>query len=223
MADRKVIVLNPAGFTEKLQDDDNLLIIAEPQQANHAVSKAYVDRVIGEGNGPPGVPGQPSEVPGPPGPPGPPGQDSTVEGPQGIPGPPGESITGPPGQDSTVEGPQGPPGPPGESITGPPGDSIVGPPGEDSEVPGPPGPPGPPGESITGPPGDPSTVAGPPGEPGAAPQDGTQALAGSVRFATGAETIAGLLDGSASGAAAVTPAGLKSLLDSDTALNGGEY
>ena len=74
--------------------------------------------------------------------------------------------------------------------------------------------------------GNPSTVEGPPGPPGApgdGTQDATQAQAGSVRFATNAETIAGTLDGTSLGAAAVTPAGLKALLDGDTVLSGGEY
>ena len=43
MADRKVTVLNPAGYQEQLPDSDNLLIAATPTASTHAVNKLYVD------------------------------------------------------------------------------------------------------------------------------------------------------------------------------------
>jgi hypothetical protein len=43
MAERKVTVLNPAGYQEQLPDADNLLLAALPTALNHAVNKQYVD------------------------------------------------------------------------------------------------------------------------------------------------------------------------------------
>ena len=43
MAERKVTVLNPAGYQEQLPDTDNLLLAAAPALPNHAANKAYVD------------------------------------------------------------------------------------------------------------------------------------------------------------------------------------
>ena len=43
MADRKVTVLNPAGYQEQLPDSDNLLLAAAPTANTHAVNKLYVD------------------------------------------------------------------------------------------------------------------------------------------------------------------------------------
>ena len=44
MADRKVTVLNPAGYQEQLPDTDNLLVAATPTANLHAVNKLYVDQ-----------------------------------------------------------------------------------------------------------------------------------------------------------------------------------
>ena len=43
MADRKVTVVNPAGYQEQLPDSDNLLLAAAPTIDFHAVNKLYVD------------------------------------------------------------------------------------------------------------------------------------------------------------------------------------
>ena len=43
MADRKVTVVNPAGYQEQLPDTDNLLLAAAPTLNTHAVNKLYVD------------------------------------------------------------------------------------------------------------------------------------------------------------------------------------
>ena len=43
MADRKVTVVNPAGYQEQLPDSDNLLLAASPTANTHAVNKLYVD------------------------------------------------------------------------------------------------------------------------------------------------------------------------------------
>lgn len=43
MADRKVTVVNPAGYQEQLPDTDNLLLAALPTELNHAANKQYVD------------------------------------------------------------------------------------------------------------------------------------------------------------------------------------
>ena len=43
MADRKVTVVNPAGYQEQLPDTDNLLLAAAPTANTHAVNKLYVD------------------------------------------------------------------------------------------------------------------------------------------------------------------------------------
>ena len=43
MADRKVTVVNPAGYQEQLPDSDNLLLAATPTANTHAVNKLYVD------------------------------------------------------------------------------------------------------------------------------------------------------------------------------------
>ena len=43
MADRKVTVLNPAGYQEQLPDTDNLLVAATPTADLHAANKLYVD------------------------------------------------------------------------------------------------------------------------------------------------------------------------------------
>ncbi len=44
MAERKVTVLNPAGYQEQLPDTDNLLVSATPTANLHAVNKLYVDQ-----------------------------------------------------------------------------------------------------------------------------------------------------------------------------------
>ena len=44
MADRKVTVLNPAGYQEQLPDTDNLLVAATPTADLHAANKLYVDQ-----------------------------------------------------------------------------------------------------------------------------------------------------------------------------------
>ena len=44
MADRKVTVLNPAGYQEQLPDSDHLLVAATPTANLHAVNKLYVDQ-----------------------------------------------------------------------------------------------------------------------------------------------------------------------------------
>ena len=44
MADRKVTVVNPAGYQEQLPDSDNLLLAAAPTANTHAVNKLYVDQ-----------------------------------------------------------------------------------------------------------------------------------------------------------------------------------
>ena len=46
MAERKVTVLNPAGYQEQLPDTDNLLISATPSADLHAANKLYVDTGI---------------------------------------------------------------------------------------------------------------------------------------------------------------------------------
>ena len=43
MAERKVTVVNPAGYQEQLPDADNLLLVAAPTANTHAVNKLYVD------------------------------------------------------------------------------------------------------------------------------------------------------------------------------------
>ena len=43
MANRKVTVVNPAGYQEQLPDTDHLLIAATPTANTHAVNKLYVD------------------------------------------------------------------------------------------------------------------------------------------------------------------------------------
>jgi len=43
MADRKVTVVNPAGYQEQMPDSDNLLLAAAPTADTHAVNKFYVD------------------------------------------------------------------------------------------------------------------------------------------------------------------------------------
>lgn len=47
MADRKVTVVNPAGYQEQLPDTDNLLVTAAPTADFHAVNRLYVDTQIG--------------------------------------------------------------------------------------------------------------------------------------------------------------------------------
>ena len=47
MADRKVTVVNPAGYQEQLPDTDNLLVAAAPTADFHAVNRLYVDTQIG--------------------------------------------------------------------------------------------------------------------------------------------------------------------------------
>ena len=47
MADRRVTVVNPAGYQEQLPDTDNLLLTAEPSADTHAVNKLYVDTTGG--------------------------------------------------------------------------------------------------------------------------------------------------------------------------------
>ena len=44
MAERKVTVLNPAGYQEQLPDTDNLLVAATPTADLHAANKLYVDQ-----------------------------------------------------------------------------------------------------------------------------------------------------------------------------------
>ena len=46
MADRKVTVLNPAGYQEQLPDTDNLLLTLLPTSATHAANKSYVDSEV---------------------------------------------------------------------------------------------------------------------------------------------------------------------------------
>jgi hypothetical protein len=43
MANRKVTVVNPAGYQEQLPDTDNLVLAALPTELLHAVNKEYVD------------------------------------------------------------------------------------------------------------------------------------------------------------------------------------
>lgn len=43
MAERKVTVVNPAGYQEQLPDSDTLRIAATPTANTHAVNKLYVD------------------------------------------------------------------------------------------------------------------------------------------------------------------------------------
>lgn len=47
MAERKVTVVNPAGYQEQLPDTDHLLIAATPTANTHAVNKLFVDTAIG--------------------------------------------------------------------------------------------------------------------------------------------------------------------------------
>lgn len=47
MADRKVTVVNPAGYQEQLPDTDNLLVAAAPTVDFHAANKLYVDTQVG--------------------------------------------------------------------------------------------------------------------------------------------------------------------------------
>ena len=47
MADRKVTVVNPAGYQEQLPDTDNLLVAAAPTIDFHAANKLYVDTQVG--------------------------------------------------------------------------------------------------------------------------------------------------------------------------------
>ena len=48
MADRKVTVLNPAGYQEQLPDSDNLLVSATPTANLHAANKLYVDTKVAD-------------------------------------------------------------------------------------------------------------------------------------------------------------------------------
>ena len=48
MAERKVTVLNPAGYQEQLPDTDNLLVSATPTANLHAANKAYVDQKVAD-------------------------------------------------------------------------------------------------------------------------------------------------------------------------------
>lgn len=52
MAERKVTVLNPAGYQEQLPDTDNLLISATPSADLHAANKLYVDTGLADLNVP---------------------------------------------------------------------------------------------------------------------------------------------------------------------------
>lgn len=47
MAERRITVLNPAGYQEVLQTSDNLLLDAAPSLGNHAVNKTYTDTEVG--------------------------------------------------------------------------------------------------------------------------------------------------------------------------------
>lgn len=46
MAERKMTVLNPAGYQEVLQTTDNVVISASPVSGAHATNKTYVDTSI---------------------------------------------------------------------------------------------------------------------------------------------------------------------------------
>ena len=46
MADRKVTVLNPAGYQEQLPDTDNLLVAATPTADLHAENKLQLDTAL---------------------------------------------------------------------------------------------------------------------------------------------------------------------------------
>lgn len=48
MADRKVTVLNPAGYQEQLPDADNMLVSATPTANLHAANKLYVDTKVAD-------------------------------------------------------------------------------------------------------------------------------------------------------------------------------
>ena len=48
MADRKVTVVNPAGYQEQLPDSDNLLLVAAPTLGTHGVNKTYTDTKISD-------------------------------------------------------------------------------------------------------------------------------------------------------------------------------
>ena len=51
MADRKPTVVNPAGYQENLQDEDNLIVTALPTEDNHVVNRAYLKVVQDEIDG----------------------------------------------------------------------------------------------------------------------------------------------------------------------------
>ena len=46
MADRRVTVVNPAGYQEQLPDTDNLLLTLAPSADTHGANKLYVDTTV---------------------------------------------------------------------------------------------------------------------------------------------------------------------------------
>ena len=48
MADRKVTVVNPAGYQEQLPDTDNLRLAATPTANTHGANKLYVDTHVAD-------------------------------------------------------------------------------------------------------------------------------------------------------------------------------
>ena len=48
MADRRVTVVNPAGYQEQLPDTDNLLLTLAPSADTHGANKLYVDTTVAD-------------------------------------------------------------------------------------------------------------------------------------------------------------------------------
>jgi len=48
MADRRVTVVNPAGYQEQLPDTDNLLLTLAPSADSHGANKLYVDTTVAD-------------------------------------------------------------------------------------------------------------------------------------------------------------------------------
>ena len=48
MADRRVTVVNPAGYQEQLPDTDNLLLTLAPSADTHGTNKLYVDTTVAD-------------------------------------------------------------------------------------------------------------------------------------------------------------------------------
>ena len=48
MADRRVTVVNPAGYQEQLPDTDNLQLAAAPTSGTHGTNKLYVDTTVAD-------------------------------------------------------------------------------------------------------------------------------------------------------------------------------